>query len=363
MNKKIESITFYKGIAIIMVIFVHYAQIFKLNNFLNEFSRFFQMGCQIFLVLSCFTLSLSNENKKINYQKFIKHRISKIITGYYITIFVYLIIRILFFIVYGKYTTLINAINPLGILLNLMFLHGLYPYGMVNNQIVYGGWFVGTIFILYLIFPLLSKLNNKINKNLKNIFPLIIQIITLIILIIINSINSKATCSNNSFIYFSFINQLPSFCVGFIMYNIYKENKALKFALAKGLLFLSISILLFYSNFKLSFVILPFLFSISFMYIFFYSYQYLNNKKSHLTNIIENFGKYSWEIYLTHSIYIYFIINIIIKIINKVNINISNITIYIILMPISYYIMYIFGKKFNKIIKITNKLIYRKEKI
>lgn len=361
MSKRIESITFYKGIAIIMVIFVHYAQMFDVNFFLNQFARFFQMGCQIFLTLSCFSLTLSSKTKIRSYKAFIQRRIKKIIVGYYLMILVYLCIRILQFKIYGTYDSFVEAVNPIGLILNFTFLHGVYPNAIMNNKIVYGGWFVGTIIILYMIYPLLLKINDKFNGKLKNTWPLFIQVFSFVVIIVANLINERFECINNNFIYFSFINQLPSFCVGLIMYNIFSESKKVQYPLIKGVVLLLVSILLFYYNFKFSFIILPFVFSLSFMYIYFYTNCLINKKNTIILDLIKKYGTYSWEIYLIHSVYVYFILSIFIKFMSKINI--SNDSVCFVLLPVSYFVIYKMGKLLNIVIMKINKIIFRKEKI
>jgi peptidoglycan/LPS O-acetylase OafA/YrhL len=59
MKDRLDAITAYKGIAIMMVIMVHSAIRFDIPNSLSFITRFGQMGCQIFFVISGFSLMLS----------------------------------------------------------------------------------------------------------------------------------------------------------------------------------------------------------------------------------------------------------------------------------------------------------------
>lgn len=361
-SNKIFEVTFFKGIAILMIIFVHFAQIFNLPTFVSEFSKFFQMGCQIFLVLSCFTLCISYNKKRLKYFDFMKKRIKRLSVGYWTMIFFYLIMRILIYVIVGNNDdSLISVINPLGVIINILFLNGIVPNDIINNKIVLGGWFVGTIVVLYALFPLLFKIFNIKNRTwnkIKNIiFPIIIEIITSLFIIFFCKIFNLEVL-NNKFIYFSFVNQLSCFSLGFTLYNLYEKSKIkkLKLPLTKGILFLILSILMFYAEFEYSFIFLPFIFGISFIYL--YVYITCNStakiKNSRIAKFIERFGNYNWTIYLCHSAIIYYFINIVVMLMKRF---LSDNIIFIILLPITYVIIYYCGKIFNIIIVlIENKL-------
>lgn len=67
MQKRNPLVDIFKGIAIIMVIIVHSAQTFELPEGINYIPKFGQMGCQIFFLLSSFTMIYSFCGGGVNY--------------------------------------------------------------------------------------------------------------------------------------------------------------------------------------------------------------------------------------------------------------------------------------------------------
>ena len=132
----LQYITFLKGLAILGVILVHAPQLIKeINPLIREFLHAGAFGCQLFFVL--------------------KKR--------YLSIAPIYILFILFYQIISYYIATFNvepfykiSHNPLSILANIFLLNGL-DYQAFNN-IVPGGWFIGTIFLFYLLFPLIYKL-------------------------------------------------------------------------------------------------------------------------------------------------------------------------------------------------------------
>ena len=356
-TKKIKSIDLYKGIAIIFVIITHFAQLFNLPHIMDRLSRFGQMGCQIFFALSCFSLCLSYSKNSPKYFDFLKKRFIKIHVGYYIMIIVFLILRLLS--IPEEYNTLKEAINLKGILVNMLFLNGLSRDYMINNKIVYGGWFVGTLVFFYLLFPLLYKIfiNKKgfIKRKICYFIPILISITLTIGLLILRVINSDMISNNNVFIYNSFINQLSSFCVGFILFDIYSSNSfdKIKYPFVKFIILFILSGILFYKGqiFMISF--LPSIFSLSFLYLFCFTYKYIENltDSNFIYKVLEKFGKNSFEIFLTQSIVIWCIFGY--GFIKKISIRFipNDLIRFFIFLPIIYITTYLFGYILSSIIK------------
>lgn len=358
--KKLQSVNFYKGIAIIMVILVHSAQLFKLPNIITYIPRFSQMGCQIFFVLSAFTLCMSYSKRKWKYKEFIKRRISKLAIGYWSMIIVQLVIRIA--VAYIKGENLIKEAHICGMIINIMFLNGIIPNSTINNLIVRGGWFVGTIFVLYLLFPLMYKLYEKIVQRYKMcnyIFPLMFFMVSTTFLILLGTYNEKYLCINNGFIYFSFINQITCFSLGFSLYGLYINNQFsnVKMPLLKGIICLLISVWMFFLEYKFSFAFLPGIFGLCFFYFYIFTEnkKVLNGKNTNIIEIIQKFGNISYEIYLTHPIIIYYIIYIVIIGFRKIGL--PDTLSYIFLLPIMYISVYYLGNIFSKYIRYVKKFM------
>lgn len=73
-NKQID---FFKGIAIIMILLAHSTQRIEGLNLVNQLFSFGQMGCQIFFLISGYTISLSWKRYKEKHSKlsFLIHRV------------------------------------------------------------------------------------------------------------------------------------------------------------------------------------------------------------------------------------------------------------------------------------------------
>lgn len=369
-TKKVDTIkdsrnftSFFKGIAILLVILVHSHQYFYLTNTQNAIQRFGQMGCQIFFVLSSFGLCHSFSKGAPNWFSHIKKRISKLAIGYWGAILLTAIYRILDAIVFQK--EILPALNFPGIIINALFLNGLVPVGGINNTIVRGGWYVGTTVILYALFPLLHKIY-FINKKawLKYrvfLFPIIIFLVTATTVIVSGFIHPSFACSNNSFVYFSFINQLTPFSLGIVLFDLCDRYNNIKSAPYFSIVLFLVSIILFFKNYKYSFVFCPSAVATTFTLLFFCLsknqkfYNIINNNSNQIVKLINNFGKMSFPIYLTHSFVVYEFTTICLIILRRIY-NIDLLW-YLILLPVQFCLSYLVGYIYNKCIAYVKSLI------
>lgn len=93
-KKRLQTIDFCKGIAILMVIFVHAPQRLEgINATVDRASLYFEMGCQLFFMLSGFSLSLSWNTREQTKREFYKSRFIRIAPSYYIMIILYYILN------------------------------------------------------------------------------------------------------------------------------------------------------------------------------------------------------------------------------------------------------------------------------
>ena len=145
--ERLNSIDYLKGIGILMVIFVHSAQ--RIVPFLpiRIFARYSQMGCQLLFLISAFTLCLSYQSNPVSVKDFYKKRFLAIAPAYYI--------GIVFYFIFNKLCIVADVISPVktntdlsAVAVNFLFLNGLFPFA--NNNVVFGGWFIGTIVIFYI---------------------------------------------------------------------------------------------------------------------------------------------------------------------------------------------------------------------
>lgn len=117
MQKRNPLVDIFKGIAIIMVIIVHSAQTFELPEGINYIPKFGQMGCQIFFLLSSFTMiySFCGGGKLF----FVK-RIKRLLPGYWSIIIFNFILTFSIITISGK-NLLWTSDNPIDYIINLFF--------------------------------------------------------------------------------------------------------------------------------------------------------------------------------------------------------------------------------------------------
>lgn len=365
-QNKNECIYFFKGVAIILVVLVHSIQRFSVPYWFSFIPSLGQLGCQIFFVLSAFSLCLGYANKTITYFNFIKRRISKMLIGYWSMIVFYLFIQIM--LALRDNEAIVPILTNPGLFLNLLFLHGFHPDKSVVNGIVRGGWFVGTITILYLLFPLLYKIfnhnNTKWNKIKIAIFPLLFFILSVSFFSIYSKINPEYTFKNNSVSYFSFLNQLPCFALGFSLYEIHKRNLfgKIKHSNKTFLFFAFISIILFVLNQHFALICISFVVALAFVYAYIsvqkneFLLNKINNNSGGIVTLIKRWGEISFSIYLTHPIIVHLLMKPLLELLNNVYYN--NILWYIILAPIMFISSYYLALLFNQYERIVIKILF-----
>lgn len=181
-----------------------------------------QMGCQLFFLLSGFTLCLSYFKKRPTVLSFYKQRFISIAPGYWMMIIVFFFLNYLLVDILNVGTPINTKRDFFNVLINFLLLNGIFP--SANNSVVPGGWFIGTIVILYLLFPLLTKYLTNVKRSYKYILlSLAISISIQIILAL--KIGNFGLSNRNTFVYFSFLNQISCMMQGFVLYYQYIDNK------------------------------------------------------------------------------------------------------------------------------------------
>ena len=145
--QKLDFVDRMRGLAILAVIAVHYAQMFA-SPTLKIIGATGQVGVQLFFVASAFTLCLSADQRageKHGVRNFYIRRYFRIAPLYYLGIVAYAAL----YISAGKGSSYTAG----NILANVFFVHGVIP--SANNSIVPGGWTIGAEMLFYLIFPAL----------------------------------------------------------------------------------------------------------------------------------------------------------------------------------------------------------------
>lgn len=315
-NKKemvYNQIAFLKGIAILGVILVHSPQLIpyidKRIPYLLHFGAF---GCQLFFMISGFLMmgsyeriiSKNNNTLKSNFS-FYKKRFLSIAPIYVIFVVFYQLIS-LFLEKEGIETFYPITHNTISILLNCCLMHGL-DYNNLNH-VIPGGWFIGTIFLFYIIFPLLYKLYTFFKEHYGNmiwLFPLFFVLLNFCIQCLIYYINGDwMHMKPSGYMYYSIFNQLPCMLLGMILYGeddaAYAKN-SYNFLYFMLLFVLGTLASIVFRTLYCFFMLLPSIIGLSFVFLFRYSRTMLNNN-SLLIRIVERCGDLSFAAYFTNFI-------------------------------------------------------------
>ena len=299
----------------IMIIIVHFSQNFELDGLFGLFCAYCQMGVQCFFMLSAYSLCKSYAATPRPYLSFLKHRISKILPTYWLMIVINIIIHFLLttFQIQVAYNT---STDLLSILINVFLLNGLVPFA--NNNVVFGGWFIGTIVILYALFPIFYRFY-EISKK-QNLIPFSGAALSFFLCLVFFCVNyfilqnggAAWRFGNNSFFYNSFINQLSAFLLGFNLYYLIdaSSKEAMIASRNKNLLlsigFLIISLFMFSTSQEFLFTVLPLTSALSWMYFYlFLEGRKEKDKSTILQKALAYNGKNSLYIYLIHSIFVW----------------------------------------------------------
>lgn len=311
-TQKLEHIDSLRGVAILMVILVHTAQMTpRMSYRMLEIATLGQLGVQLFFVVSAITLGLSADHRigeQNRYKKFIIRRFFRIAPLYYMGIIWYFVFRsTMLFIETGSLQPASSYTLP-NILANFFFIHGFYP--PANNTIVPGGWSIGTEMAFYLCFPMLFILFQKM-KGLS-----MVQVVSQFILLMglyyfmeySYIIWAGVTVERNTFIYCNLINQLPVFLVGLLAYHLIKNHMLEKIPFIINIfflcLFLFITLALWRSDLTLvnPFMFIPFTVGIAFIFLYnlFAGTRLLN------FSFLQRIGQVSYSMYIWHFMFAWY---------------------------------------------------------
>lgn len=213
MNNKLLYVDFLRGVAILMVIATHLKGIVpNCHSITNAILSFSTMGVQLFFVVSALTLYLSWSNRKNEFnpiRNFYLRRYFRIAPLYYVGIILYFIVATVKTYLNTQIISWPEQYTLSGIITNTLLIHGLYPPG--NNNIVPGGWSIGTEFLFYLIFPLIIKW--LLQPNMRFWILFVTLCLSVIPSIHITAYHYNNVISMSDYFYRSIINQLPIFLV------------------------------------------------------------------------------------------------------------------------------------------------------
>lgn len=310
---KVEEIQFLKGIAIIMVVLVHSPQkISGINYGLNQILRLGRWGCQLFFLISGFLFVLSTDKQEeFNLISYYKKRICAIIPAWYIALLSY---RLMFWIIcdiykYDFFYDLKNDIS--GIICNALMLHGVSQKSY--NNIVPGGWYIGTQWLIYLIAPLLWKIYKKCDtkKINKLIIPFVYAVISGGIQVILAFLfKDLSRLKIGSLWNYSIFTQLPCFLLGMLLAEELKkkkfETRNLMELVARGGAFFTVATLLYFfsSRIVVFSVIVPVIYAYGFFYFCLVVFRIFRKyKKNCIVKGITKYGEVSYAAYYMNFIW------------------------------------------------------------
>ncbi|PQV65231.1 Acyltransferase family protein [Abditibacterium utsteinense] len=184
---------------------------------------------------------------------------------------------------------------------NLFLIHGLYL--PANNNIVPGGWSIGCGVLFYALFSyLFMRIRNEVDCRKFIAFALIFN--ALIQLFFASALEKPVTVGGYPFLSYFFINQLPVFGFGMLLYfSLQKERRQPLFYLGRCGFFFALTALFFHfaSCFPLTYAWLPTLAALS----FFYLGHFLSARTSSgfLCRVLAGIGRRSYSIYIFHFLF------------------------------------------------------------
>lgn len=218
---RFQSIDILKCLAILMVLTVHQGQMFK-NCGLYEFSKLGQLGCQCFFVISGFTLCQSWDTRKSTKRQFFQKRFKAIAPGYWFDILLFTLISSVmqFFNLPHYWHQPGGWIPGWGHIMNFLMIHGFSPQWI--NTIVPGGWYVGTIMLMYLTFPAMKKMLEWCSRRSSlhvMLMPWIFAGLSVAFWYLMATLYPDVKTGNNTFVYFNIFSQYPCFVIGGALYT------------------------------------------------------------------------------------------------------------------------------------------------
>jgi peptidoglycan/LPS O-acetylase OafA/YrhL len=340
-----------------MIIIVHNRHfILENTDGYRQLINYGQMGCQLFFLISGISLCFSwhrptSENFTHRYIHFIKRRYLRLAPGFLIMLFIHILINIISIKCFNYIPGVYIDMNPLGILINILFLHGFSPSFI--NSVFPGGWYIGTAFILYLVFPFFAILFDFLHKKHRYMIygiPFVTLCVNILVLKLLTVLShGNLLLYNNSFLYFFFTNQLPCFFLGMVFYYQFKDSK-LKYPIwASFALFIITSFIAVYvfmkPDFKYAYGFIPTLSGISFYWLTVLLVSLENRSRSgFFATFLSKCGQNSYEMYLTHSFVCWYGMKALTDFLSYKGIAYNDILLYLILLLPSIIAVYYLGK-------------------
>lgn len=195
--------------------------------------------------------------------KFYLRRFFRIAPLYYFGILFYLITTVFLHFAQSAILEWPVRYSFLNIMANATFLHSFYV--PANNSIVPGGWSIAAEMVFYLAFPFIFPIFRNLRRVNVYYLPIASLAVCWLILQIFRLFLSLGL-ENNSFLYFSIVNQLPVFLLGIALYFSSRRKLSTPVIMSLGIITFCLAIMSHLIYFHVS--VTPFLFGISFIFLF-----------------------------------------------------------------------------------------------
>lgn len=303
---KLNYIDTMRGIAILMVVLVHTAQsVVGVSSPLALLAEYGQMGVQLFFVASAFTLCHSWFGRDGESKRLVKYGIRRF---FRIAPMFYLALVLYFFVSIAENLYKLKIMEPgeqytvVNILVNMLFLHGFYP--LANNNVVPGGWSIGTEMAFYVLFPILVAWLSRVKINFLSVTIIIFStvMVSQFLIFLIYAFTGKVVLNNN-FLYFNMVVQGAVFITGMVYYFVNKDNAwPFRSTLSNVLgfvLFTALALALWRLREPNFYSIIPVISGFSFVFLFkiFELNDFLNSP------LVRRIGAVSYSMYLLHFIF------------------------------------------------------------
>lgn len=312
-SKNLAYVDLLRGIAVLMVVLVHTAQgVQGLSTGVDSIAKYGQMGIQLFFVVSAYTLCLSfhrRQDEPLRTMSFYIRRIFRIAPLYYTGILVYFGLYIYeMYHLTGEIAS-VGPYTPFNVFANVFFLHGLVP--QANNNIVPGGWSIGTEMLFYAIFPVLYGWSVRIvdKFGLAGFFCFFLFVFSCNLGAQLFLQNTRLAIQNGNFSYFNIINQLLVFLIGMWMFFLEQQTQSLNGLFSRMvsilgfLLFFVITLILWQLNIDFLFSTIPTMAAISFACLL----NFLKLASPGL-GFLKRIGELSYSIYIFHFLFAWHIV-------------------------------------------------------
>ena len=355
-GQRLKSIDIIKGIAIVMIVLVHFNRLFSTNI---TVMRFGQMGCQMFFVVSGFGVAQSFERKFASFSfrkatfSFYESRIKSIAPAYHLMMVIVYLVNTVAIAFTGSALDFGYNRDPLAILCNVFFLHGLVP--SANNNVMFGGWYIGTTMLMYGITPLLFHLFERF-KHHRKLVCAVLSTMSVAVLAAASKLFPQYAANlldNNSFGYFSICTQLPCFGMGMLLYFEHnkedREQHPIMGLIAGSGVLMAAFVLFFRPIIPYAYLADASLVGLATYFILKYMIHY---ETSHTypawTGVLTAFGTKSFFIYLTHPFVVYTCVDFAKTSLGQMNINADSYAGYFLLLVISLPLSYLLGCIYQK---------------